>query len=209
MYSYLFLNLIGIIGAIVASLLILKGLFHIRKHAENGVRRLIDTGVGLFIVAGCILIFSSGTYPVHFALPPMMQAMTSDQKPASLPLLASIEFLFNQHNFELIDDIGLDPSAVGEPIGEREPETVELTIHAKEVISEIGDNINFNYWTYDGTVPGPFLRVREGDTVQLSLSNDETSLHPHNIDLHAVTGPGGGAAVTLVEPGETRTVKCM
>jgi nitrite reductase (NO-forming) len=209
MYSYLFLNLIGIIGAIVASLLILKGLFHIRKHAENGVRRLIDTGVGLFIVAGCILIFSSGTYPVHFALPPMMQAMTSDQKPASLPLLASIEFLFNQHNFELIDDIGLDPSAVGEPIGEREPETVELTIHAKEVISEIGDNINFNYWTYDGTVPGPFLRVREGDTVQLSLSNDETSLHPHNIDLHAVTGPGGGAAVTLVEPGETRTVEWL
>jgi hypothetical protein len=52
--------------------------------------------------------------------------------------------------------------------------------------------IIFNYWTFNGTVPGPFLRVREGDMVELTLKNDRSSLHIHNIDLHAVNGPGGG-----------------
>ena len=60
------------------------------------------------------------------------------------------------------------------------------------MIGEIADDVTINYWTFDGTVPGPFLRVREGDIVRLTLNNDPTSLHHHSIDLHAVTGPGGG-----------------
>jgi nitrite reductase (NO-forming) len=63
--------------------------------------------------------------------------------------------------------------------------------------------VEYTFWTFGGTVPGPFLRVREGDTVQITLTN-QTSVHnAHSIDLHAVTGPGGGAAVTQVRPGET------
>lgn len=76
---------------------------------------------------------------------------------------------------------------------------------AKEVIAEIAPGVLMNYWTYDGTVPGPFFRVREGDTVELTLHNDPTSLHHHNIDLHAVTGPGGGASASMVAPGESAT----
>jgi nitrite reductase (NO-forming) len=55
--------------------------------------------------------------------------------------------------------------------------------------------------------PGPMLRVKVGDTVELTLHNDPTSLHPHNIDLHAVTGPGGGASLTTVQPGESKTIR--
>jgi nitrite reductase (NO-forming) len=51
-------------------------------------------------------------------------------------------------------------------------------------------------------VPGPFVRVRVGDVVQIRLKNAEKSMHPHSIDLHAVTGPGGGAAVTQLGPGQ-------
>src|SRR3990167_1070634 len=65
----------------------------------------------------------------------------------------------------------------------------------------------FNYWTYNNQVPGPMLRVREGDTIELTLTNHPSSLHPHNIDLHAVTGPGGGAVLTNVKPGKTKTFK--
>ena len=64
-----------------------------------------------------------------------------------------------------------------------------------------------NYWTFDGTVPGPFLRIREGDAVELTLTNDASSLHMHSIDLHAVTGPGGGAVATDVQPGESKKMK--
>jgi nitrite reductase (NO-forming) len=75
------------------------------------------------------------------------------------------------------------------------------------VLAEVGPNIWFNYWTYDGSVPGPMLRVREGDTVYLSLTNDPSSLHVHTIDLHAVSGPGGGSAIMNTHPGETKAFK--
>ncbi len=50
-------------------------------------------------------------------------------------------------------------------------------------------------------MPGPFFRVRVGDTVEVHLKNDPNSLMPHSVDFHAVTGPGGGGAVTSTPPG--------
>lgn len=91
------------------------------------------------------------------------------------------------------------------PIEKRAEKLVKIKLVTKEVISEVAPGIYNNYWTYNGQVPGPMLRVRQSDTVELTLTNDKTSLHEHNIDLHAVTGPGGGATVTKVKPGETKT----
>src|SRR6185312_10594463 len=62
-------------------------------------------------------------------------------------------------------------------------------------------------WTFNGTVPGPFIRVREGDTLLLTLKDAMNSSMKHSIDLHAVTGPGGGAALTLAEPGGSATAR--
>jgi len=61
--------------------------------------------------------------------------------------------------------------------------------------------VTYNMWTFGGEVPGTFIRVREGDLVELHLKNDKTSSMPHNIDLHAVTGPGGGAKSSMTLPG--------
>jgi nitrite reductase (NO-forming) len=82
---------------------------------------------------------------------------------------------------------------------------VELT--ARELVGRLDDGITYEYWTYDGTVPGPMIRVRVGDTVEIRLRNDASSKNPHSIDLHAVTGPGGGAAATQVQPGETKSFR--
>lgn len=71
-----------------------------------------------------------------------------------------------------------------------------------EVVKELSKGIKYPFWTYDGAVPGKFVRVREGDTVEFHLINSKSSKVPHNIDLHAVTGPGGGAAVTNTAPGQ-------
>jgi nitrite reductase (NO-forming) len=65
----------------------------------------------------------------------------------------------------------------------------------------LADGVDYTFWTFGGTVPGSFIRVREGDLVEFKLKNSPTSGVPHNIDLHAVTGPGGGAAVTMTLPG--------
>ena len=67
------------------------------------------------------------------------------------------------------------------------------------------DGVAYTYWTFGGTVPGPMLRVRQGDTVELTLKNAPDSKLSHSIDLHAVTGPGGGAKVTQIAPGESAT----
>jgi copper-containing nitrite reductase len=65
----------------------------------------------------------------------------------------------------------------------------------------IADGATYTFWTFGGTVPGPMIRVRRGDVVELHLMNHPSSTMPHNIDLHAVTGPGGGAASTFTAPG--------
>ena len=71
----------------------------------------------------------------------------------------------------------------------------------KEVEKPIADGVMYTFWTFGGTVPGSFIRVRQGDTVEFHLRNHPSSKMPHNIDLHGVTGPGGGAASSFTAPG--------
>lgn len=123
----------------------------------------------------------------------------------TLPLTNVLSFFRHLNTYERIADIARDPRDVPPPTGRSTPTTVHIELTAKEVLAEIAPGVTLNYWTFDGTVPGPMLRVREGDTVELTLKNDPTSLHMHSIDLHAVTGPGGGATVTDVKPGESKT----
>jgi nitrite reductase (NO-forming) len=99
----------------------------------------------------------------------------------------------------------LDPSILPPPIARTEPTTVKLTLTTHELTAELADGATYDFWTFDGTVPGPLLRAMVGDTVELTLVNPPESKFSHNIDLHAVNGPGGGAAVTNVAPGETKT----
>lgn len=91
-------------------------------------------------------------------------------------------------------------------VARREPAHVKLELETVELDGVLADGTTYTYWTFNGTVPGPFLRVRVGDTVELTLKNDENSMNIHSIDLHAVTGPGGGAASTQVAPGEGKTI---
>lgn len=93
------------------------------------------------------------------------------------------------------------PADVPPPVGDREPMTLRVDMETVEVTGVLADGTTFNYFTFDGKVPGPMLRVRVGDTVDFHLRNDPTSLFPHSIDLHSVTGPGGGAVYTQTLPG--------
>jgi nitrite reductase (NO-forming) len=96
-----------------------------------------------------------------------------------------------------------DPADLPGPIGARGPEVIDIELTAEEVVGQLADGSSYPYFTFNGTVPGPFLRVRVGDTVNLSLRNETSSTLAHSIDLHAVNGPGGGAVYTQTPPGET------
>lgn len=97
-----------------------------------------------------------------------------------------------------------DPTDVPSPIGDRPPRVVRLSLEAVEVKGQLAEGTTYTYWTFNGTVPGPFLRVRVEDTVEVRFKNHAKSTMIHSVDFHAVTGPGGGAAVTQTPPGEER-----
>ncbi len=99
-------------------------------------------------------------------------------------------------------DIVRDPTDLPGPIGDRAPATVRVDLLAKEVVGQLADGTTYPYWTFNGKVPGPFFRVRVGDTVEVHLKNDPSSMMPHSVDFHAVTGPGGGAVFTTTQPGQ-------
>jgi nitrite reductase (NO-forming) len=82
---------------------------------------------------------------------------------------------------------------------------VLVNLEVIEKTARLADGVEYNFWTFGGTVPGSFIRVREGDQVELRLTNRKDSAVPHNIDLHAVTGPGGGAKVSMTMPGQSTT----
>ena len=80
-----------------------------------------------------------------------------------------------------------------------------VNLETTEVIGQLEDGTSYTYWTYNNRVPGPFIRVRVGDTVEVNMTNAADSVMMHNVDFHAVTGPGGGAAATNANPGETKS----
>ncbi len=80
---------------------------------------------------------------------------------------------------------------------------VVVNLETKEVVNRMADGVDYTFWTFGGSVPGKFIRIREGDEVEFHLSNHPSSKMPHNIDLHAVTGPGGGAAASFTAPGHS------
>lgn len=207
MFKYLIFEILSALVGIVAIVIIIVHLIP-KKSWQNLKHKHVYIPVIIFLIVFFSGWLANKTYPPHFAMPAFMMSHAPGAMPASIPFGKIMEFIGHQGNFEKVADIGADPNAV--PLSPKTPDTdgvVRISMTAREVISEIGKDIYFNYWTFDNQVPGPMLRIRLGDTVELTLTNDPSSLHPHNIDLHAVTGPGGGASLTNVMPGETKTFK--
>jgi nitrite reductase (NO-forming) len=87
------------------------------------------------------------------------------------------------------------------PIDRDYPAKVIVDMEVRELDMEISEGVTYTFWTFGGSVPGSFIRIRQGDTVEFHLKNHPDSKMPHNIDLHAVTGPGGGATSSFTAPG--------
>jgi nitrite reductase (NO-forming) len=96
----------------------------------------------------------------------------------------------------------VSPPGVPPAIDRSKPARVIVELETTEQKGTLANGVDYTFWTFGGSVPGPMLRVRQGDTVEIRLTNRKDSQLMHSIDLHAVTGPGGGAAVTQVMPGE-------
>jgi len=110
----------------------------------------------------------------------------ADLDPAKLPVVEAT--------------LGQAPEAAP-PTKRTAPAKVVVKLEVREVVKDLADGVQYTFWTFGGNVPGPMIRVRRGDLVELHLANHPNNAMPHNIDLHAVTGPGGGASSTFTAPG--------
>jgi nitrite reductase (NO-forming) len=138
------------------------------------MRKLVVVSSTLLLIAGCQRHRSEW----FRALP--------DVDPGKLPVVEA--------------QLGHAPEAAP-PVNRDHPAKVVAKLEVREVVKDLADGVQYTFWTYGGGVPGPMIRVRRGDFVELHLMNHPDNAMPHNIDLHAVTGPGGGASSTFTAPG--------
>ena len=96
------------------------------------------------------------------------------------------------------------PPHVPAPVGNRKAKKLIVKMEILEAEGEISDGVRYVYWTFGGSVPGSFIRARVGDEIEFHLQNHPDNKLPHNIDLHAVNGPGGGAESSFVAPGHEK-----
>lgn len=195
----------SVMQGVAITVVVLTFSFFVLRTLYRLHSKVLAAVCGVIVAGGLVYMWADKTYAPHFAMPAFMHVYHPGGHLPDLPFKNVLVFIKNFKNFEYVKDIGANPNDVPPPITRTTEEVVKISLTAQEVIAEVADGIYFNYWTYNKQVPGPMLRVREGDTVELTLTNHPSSLHQHNIDLHAVTGPGGGAALSKVEPGETKT----
>lgn len=86
--------------------------------------------------------------------------------------------------------------------GEGSGEVVEVELVARETTQTIAEGIEYQVWTFNGTAPGPAIRVQVGDTVHFTLRNESSLGLAHSIDFHAAQTPWD-VNYQPVQPGET------
>jgi nitrite reductase (NO-forming) len=198
--SYVWQYIVEVFGLAIAYVFAAIFLFLVLRQFHS--KKITAALMIVFIGVSIAFYIPNGT-PNALAYPASLRSYGPNEKP-DLPYENVFKFFTNFNKFERIENIARNPNEVSQEIVYNEKGMIEVHLTTTEVIAEVAPGVTINYWTFDNAVPCPFIRGRVGDTVHLTITNDASSLHPHNVDFHAVTGPGGGAAATIVGPGETK-----
>ncbi len=179
----------------------------IRSAGESGGRLPFGRRSG-WLALVVSLAFTAGALVLSFGHPGGGEAAGSGGSAAGLPTKSSMAGMDMSTSPALAPtavaatNVARDAADVGTPIARTAPAAVEFNLTTKEVVGQLDGKTTYRFWTFNGTVPGPMLRVMQGDTVVIHLHNESTSLMPHSLDFHAASGPGGGAGVSQTAPGK-------
>ncbi len=115
------------------------------------------------------------------------------------------------HVKHVLGPVAADPTKIPPPIMRSHSIHHDIVLEARQVEGQLDQGTTFNFMTWNAQVPGPMIRVRQGDTITLTIKSAKHNNRPHNIDIHALYGSGGGSMATFVSPGESKTekFKCM
>lgn len=164
-------------------------------------------GLGVAILVGSALL-DPNVRPSHLMDTTASASERAQPVYRALPANGPVPLAHTAHKIVKSDkpiSIVREPTDLPPPIGARGPKRVRVDLETVEVTGQLADGATYRYWTFNQQVPGPLVRVRVGDTVEVHLKNHDDSAMMHNVDFHAVTGPGGGAKATDAAPGEARS----
>jgi len=147
------------------------------KSIKNRVMALLIAALPIFLVSSCVNNQQAKTYEDTVDIPVSREMIAELTSPPNVPT----------------------------PVGKRTAKKLIINMEILEEEGEMTDGVKYVYWTFGGSVPGSFIRTRVGDEIEFTLANHPDNKLPHNIDLHAVTGPGGGAESSFVAPGHEKT----
>jgi nitrite reductase (NO-forming) len=139
--------------------------------------------------------------PLSLALSSCAPGVAKDATPAAAKRVAPADEPIVGSEEAVLTDAPAVPPAITRDHATK----VVVHLEVRELAMRLADGVDFTFWTFGGHVPGKFIRVREGDLVEMHLQNHPDNKMPHNIDLHAVNGPGGGAASSFTAPGHEST----
>jgi len=158
---------------------------------------LMTIGASLATLAACTSSPSSSQ---------QASSTTNDASASSASGTAAIGGEVVEHP-EQLPRVAADPAKVPPPPDYTGARTHEIHLVAREVLAELKKGVIFRFMTFNGQVPGPMIRVRQGDTIDLYFTSDPKNKYPHNIDFHSVYGTGGGAVALMCGPGQTRHIR--
>lgn len=119
-------------------------------------------------------------------------------------------------------DMGADQSATQQPAAPSQPMTASgdnamevltgntFTLTAKESMLHLDDQTMKTAWTYNGTVPGPQLRVKQGETISVTLKNElpePVTIHWHGLPVPNNMDGIPGVTQNAVKPNESFTYR--
>src|SRR3989344_1586079 len=183
--SYIWSIIVGSVNIIVPTIII--GIILLIGFKKIPFFKPWQIRLPMIATVAIIFLIALNVQPAIFEFPPFIKSY-GPRISGSIPFKNVAAFFKMKPKMDQVADIAQDPNAVPPAITRTEPATVKFSLETKEVIAEMAPGVVFNYWTFDGKIPGPMLRVREGDMMELTLKNSITSVHGHNIDLHADAG---------------------
>jgi nitrite reductase (NO-forming) len=170
---------------------------HVSTEGRAATRRTFVRGVGVGALAGVI----GAVGRKHFWRLRGSEELASTAARADTGSPAPAKYTLTSPR------VAADPTRLPAPIKRHTAQRVIVRLDVEEVVAEIEPGVAFPYMTFGGQVPGPMIRVRQGDTVHLTLTNPPTSRNMHNVDLHAVYGTGGSSEATKVASGQSASVE--
>ena len=168
------------------------------QHGSVGGGQKHRGGWSILLIPLALLVLWAGGSAVFFLSVSKAGVNTKTVVPAQPAAVAQAHDLGQPITAK---DISRAATDVPSPITRTTPTTVRVDLTTQEVIAPLTNGSTYHYWTFNSTVPGPMLRVMQGDTVDMHIANASGSAWPHSIDLHAVSGPGGGSTFTQTIPG--------